>query len=80
MKIATPVITTLLAAFPVVSVRQAKRAWRDPDGEPAPAAQSPRSPVAQAILIISFAVLLAGGSFSLTCPGRPASWSRWSGM
>jgi hypothetical protein len=72
MKIATPVVTILLAALSVVFVRQAKRAWRDPDGEPPSATQSPRSPVAQAILIISFAVLLAGGSVIADLPGTAA--------
>jgi hypothetical protein len=49
MRIATPLVTILLAAFSVGFVRQAKRAWR----EPATTAQSPRSPVAVAILFIS---------------------------
>jgi len=43
MKIAAPLLAILLAAFSVAAVRQAKRAWRDPDWEPALATQSPRS-------------------------------------
>ena len=46
MKIATPLLAILLAAFSGAAVRQAKRAWRDPDWDPASAARSPRSPVA----------------------------------
>jgi len=72
MKIATPLVTILLAAFSVGFARQAKRAWRDPDWEPASAAQSPRSPVALAILFISFAVALAGGSVFTDLPGMAA--------
>jgi len=71
MKIATPLVTILLAAFSVSFAQHAKRAWRDPDWEPAPAAQSPRSVVALAAVFISFAVLLAGGRLSLPCPGWP---------
>ena len=62
MRIATPLVTILLAVFPAGFVRQAKRAWRDPDREPASAAPSPRSVVALAVLIISFAVLPAGAN------------------
>jgi hypothetical protein len=79
MKIATPVVTILLAAFSVVVVRQAKRAWRDPDWEPVSTGQSPRSPVAQAILIISFAVLLAGGSVIADLRG-PAAKDAGAGL
>ena len=61
MRIATPLVAIVLAVFSVGFVRQAKRAWRDPDWEPASAAQSPRSIVALAVLFISFAVLLARG-------------------
>jgi hypothetical protein len=62
MKIASALLAVLLACLSVAAVRQARRAWRDPDWEPGSTAQSPRSVVAMAILLISFAVFFAGGS------------------
>jgi hypothetical protein len=52
----------LLAALSVVGVQQARRAWRDPDWEPATTRQAPATAGAAAGVMISLTVLLAGGS------------------
>jgi hypothetical protein len=72
MKIASPLLAILLAALSVVSVRQAKRAWRDPDWEPYSTTESPRGAVAAAVLTVSFAVFFAGGSVFIDVPGAVA--------
>lgn len=72
MKIAIPLLAILLAALSVVTVRQAKRAWRDPDWEPYSTTESPRSAVAAAILMVSLAVFFAGGSVFTDVPGAVA--------
>ena len=69
MKIVSPLLAVLLAALSVVAVRQGRRAWRDPDWEPGSGSQSPRSVVALAVLMVSFAVLLAGASVLANVPG-----------
>ena len=69
MKIVSPLLAVVLAALSVVAIRQGRRAWRDPDWEPRSGSQSPRSVVALAVLMVSFAVLLAGASVLANVPG-----------
>jgi hypothetical protein len=73
MKIATPLIAALLAALSVAAVRQARRAWRDPDWEPNSLTQSPRSTGAVAVLFVSLAVFFAGASVISDVPGKVAT-------
>jgi hypothetical protein len=72
MKIADPLLAALLAALSVYMIRQARRAWRDPDWEPDSLTQAPRSAVAGAALAVSFTVLLFGGSVFTDLPGMAA--------
>lgn len=72
MGVGAPVLAVLLGLFAVVTVRQARRAWRDPDWEPASTSQSPRSPVPLAALVVSFTVFLAGGSLIYDVPAIAA--------
>jgi hypothetical protein len=68
MNIATPLVAAFLAALSVVFVRQARRAWRDPDWEPDSLTQSPRSPGAVAVMFVSFTVFFAGASVFYNAP------------
>jgi hypothetical protein len=58
-------VTGLLSVY---TVRQARRAWRNPGWEPDSLSQSARSAVPMAILAISFTVLLAGGAVAALTP------------
>jgi hypothetical protein len=72
MGIAIPVLAVVLTAMSLVTIRQARRAWRDPDWEPGSLSQSPRSPVVLAVLMVSLAVTLAGGSVFIDVAGNAA--------
>jgi hypothetical protein len=72
MGIVIPLLAVLLAAMSLVTVRQARRAWRDPDWEPSSLTQSPRSAVALAVLMVSLAVILVGGSVFTDVAGNAA--------
>jgi hypothetical protein len=73
MKIADPLFAALLAAASVFAVRQARRAWRDPDWEPNSLTEVPRSTVPTAALVVSFTVLLVGGSVFSDLRGTAAT-------
>ena len=72
MKIADPLLAALLAALSVFTVRQARRAWRDPDWEPNSLTEAPRSAAAVAALAVSFTVFFVGGSVFADLPGTAA--------